>query len=68
MADEYSEMCEYPFCIRGKIARMEGNFREALIWSVGPILITCMTISNIRNFFPRIFLRSLLLFKTPNFD
>ncbi|VIO86955.1 Uncharacterized protein BM_BM4542 [Brugia malayi] len=32
MADEYSEMCEYPFCIRGKIARMEGNFREALIW------------------------------------
>ncbi|KAL3982441.1 TPR repeat family protein [Acanthocheilonema viteae] len=32
MADEYSEMCEYPFCIRGKIARMEGNFREALMW------------------------------------
>ncbi|VDM23317.1 unnamed protein product [Wuchereria bancrofti] len=32
MADEYSEMCEYPFCIRGKIARMEGDFREALIW------------------------------------
>uniref|UniRef100_A0A1I7W0Y0 TPR Domain containing protein n=1 Tax=Loa loa TaxID=7209 RepID=A0A1I7W0Y0_LOALO len=32
MADKYSEMCEYPFCIRGKIARMEGNFREALIW------------------------------------
>ncbi|KAM3725504.1 Bardet-Biedl syndrome 4 protein [Dirofilaria immitis] len=42
MADEYSEMCEYPFCIRGKIARIEGSFREALIWfekaqSVNPL-------------------------------
>uniref|UniRef100_A0A915PIT2 TPR_REGION domain-containing protein n=1 Tax=Setaria digitata TaxID=48799 RepID=A0A915PIT2_9BILA len=42
MTDEYSEMCEYPFCIRGKIARIEGNFRESLIWfgkaqSVNPL-------------------------------
>lgn len=32
MADEYLEMCEYPFYIRGKISRVEGNLREALIW------------------------------------
>uniref|UniRef100_A0A183D9Z9 TPR_REGION domain-containing protein n=1 Tax=Gongylonema pulchrum TaxID=637853 RepID=A0A183D9Z9_9BILA len=32
MADEYCELCEYPFYIRGKIARIEGNLREALMW------------------------------------
>uniref|UniRef100_A0A8R1XV39 TPR_REGION domain-containing protein n=1 Tax=Onchocerca volvulus TaxID=6282 RepID=A0A8R1XV39_ONCVO len=32
MADECGELCEYPFFTRGKIARIEGNFREALTW------------------------------------
>ncbi|VDM96433.1 unnamed protein product [Thelazia callipaeda] len=32
MSDDYKCMSEYPFYVRGKIARIEGNFREALYW------------------------------------
>lgn len=32
LLDEYEELCEYPTYIRGKIARIEGELNEALIW------------------------------------